>query len=113
VVQPRRRAQDLSSPEEIKLSIEQNVALSIEAKREQEQNAAEAGRIENAVRHFALFQRRVLFGFEIAFTLLCLIALAYFGATEPRSFAVLLSGSGSIAGTISLLLRQRQGDNDA
>jgi hypothetical protein len=104
---------DLSSPEEIKLSIEKNVALSIEAKREQEENAAEAGRIDNAGKSFALFRRRILFGFEIVFTLLCLIGLAYFGATDPKSAITLLSGGGSVAGTISLLLRDREEGNRA
>jgi hypothetical protein len=110
---PPRPASDLSSPEKIRLSIEQNTALSVEAKRQQEQNAAEAGRLENADTRFALLQRQVLFVFEIALAILCLVGLGYFGATEPESAAALLTGGGSIASITSLLLRSRHEGNRA
>lgn len=114
--QPRKRAvpkppdlaPDLSSPEKIQLSIDQNLALFFDAKRRQEQNAAEAGRIENDSAQFTLFQRRVLFAFEIAITVICLIALVYFGATNPESILTLVSGGGSLAGIASLLTRKRR-----
>jgi hypothetical protein len=87
------------------------MALRVEAKRQQEQNAAEAGRLENADTRFALLQRQVLFGFEIALAVLCLVGLGYFGATEPESAVALLSGGGSIAAVASLLLRSRREDD--
>jgi hypothetical protein len=113
--QPRKRAvpkppdlaPDLSTPEKIQLSIDQNLALFFEAKRRQEQNTAEAGRIENDSAQFTLFQRRVMFAFEIAITTICLIALVYFGATDPESAFALVSG-GSLAGVASLLIRKRR-----
>lgn len=89
------------------------MALSVEAKRQQEQNAVEAGRLENADTRFALLQRQVLFGFEIALAVLCLVGLGYFGTTEPESVAALLTGGGSIASITSLLLRSRREDNRA
>jgi len=108
---PRKRAAresqqpppSLSSAEEIRLSVERSVALRLEAKLEQEQNAAEAGRIENASRRFALFRRRIVFGFELLVTLLCLVALVLCAATDPRSGGALISGTGALAGLVSLL----------
>ncbi len=108
VPKPQKATQDLSSPEKVQQSFEQNAALSFEAKREKAQNEAEAGRIDNDDKRFTLFQRRVVFGFELLITVLCLVALAYFAATDPDSIGTLLSGGGSFAGIASLLRGERR-----
>jgi hypothetical protein len=112
--EPRKRAiprspnpeLDLSSPEKIRLSIERNLALKVEAEREQEQNAAEAGRIANAAERFALVQRQIVFCFSLLITAVSLIALLIFAVTNPEPAAVLLSGAGSVGGIVVLLFRR-------
>jgi hypothetical protein len=108
VAKPQEAAPDLSSEEKIRLSLEQNLALSAEARRQQEQNEAEAGRLANEAERFTLFERRVVFGVEIAITAACLCALPYFLATDPESTGAALSGAGAIGGLVSLLLRKRR-----
>lgn len=111
---PRKRAvrqspdpgADLSNPEKVRLFIEQNLALSVEAQREQEQNAAEAGRIANADRRFELIQKQIVFGVELAIAAVSIVVLLLFAFTNPEPAALLLSGAGSIGGIGALLFRR-------
>lgn len=83
--------------------MEQDLALLLAARREQEENAAEEGRISNADKRFALVERRTLFAVKLAVTLIALIALLFFALTDSSPAAIFLSGGGTISGMISLL----------
>jgi hypothetical protein len=108
VAKPPDSAPDLATEEKIELSIAQNVALSFEAKRKQEQNEAEAGQIQNDDDRFTLFERRVVFGFELALTVIFSLALVGLLLIDPRSLGTLLSSIGALGSSFSLLLRKRR-----
>jgi hypothetical protein len=95
----------------IRLSMERNLALKVEAEREQEQNAAEAGRIANAAERFALVQRQVVFCLSLLVTVVSLIALSIFAFTNPEPAKVLLSGAATVGGILSLLFRRTENFN--
>jgi hypothetical protein len=108
--QPRKRAvpqpekpREPSTPEQVRRWIEQDLALTIRAKREQEENVAEAGRVKNSRSRFELTRDQIVFGIKLAVTLLCMVALIVFAFTGAEAVKLVLSGGGMVAGIISLL----------
>lgn len=104
VAQPKNH-KELASQKEVQRSIERDLALTIRAKREQEENVVEEGRVKNARSRFELTRDQILFGLKLAVTMFCMIALAVFAFTNAEPVKLLLSGGGTVAGIISLLFR--------
>jgi hypothetical protein len=102
---PRNRLVD---SDEVRRSAEQDWALWVEAKRQQAQNAAEKGRIENERRRFELTRDEVIFGFEIFVTCVCLVMFCVLAATKPEPLALVLFGGGGLGGA-GLIFRRREG----
>jgi hypothetical protein len=89
----------------VQRSIEQDLALTFRAHREQEENVAEEGRINNARSRFLLTRDRILFAAKILVTLLSIAALAVALITKMEPAAVVASFGGTVGGSISLLFR--------
>lgn len=96
---------DLSNPEQVQRSIERDLALTVKAKRKQEENIVEAGRVKNARSRFELTRDQIVFGLKLTVTMFCMIALAVFAFTNAEPVKLLLSGGGTVTGVISLLFR--------
>jgi hypothetical protein len=105
VEQPDQSNGDLSNPEQVQRSIERDLALTVKAKRRQEENIVEAGQIRNAHSRFELTRDQIVFGLKLAVTMFCMIALAVFAFTNAAPVKLVLSGCGTVAGIISLLFR--------
>lgn len=105
VEQPGQSNGDLSSPEQVQASIERDLALTVKAKREQEENVAEEGRVKNARSRFELTRDQIVFGIKLAVTMLFMIGLVVFALTNPEPVKLLVSGGGMVIGIVSLLFR--------
>jgi len=103
--QPGQSNGDLSNPEQVRRSIERDLALTVKAKREQEENVVEEGRVNNARRRFELTRDQVVFGFKLVVTMLFMIALVVSALTHPEPIKLLFTGVGTVAGVVSLLFR--------
>ncbi|HEY6730665.1 MAG TPA: hypothetical protein VI039_06530 [Solirubrobacterales bacterium] len=110
--QPRKRAVpqlqespvDLSTPEKVQRFIEANVALSVEAKRKQEENAAEAGRIANDRGRFELKRDKLYLVLGLALIGLLLIVAAVLWFIGSETAALYLLGSGGLGSVVAFLL---------
>lgn len=102
-VRQRRKHNDPLSPEQVQRSIERDLARTVRARRKQEENLAEEGRVRNARSRFELARDQIVFGLRLAVTLFCIVALAVFALTNPQPIKLLLTGGGTIVGIVSLL----------
>jgi hypothetical protein len=75
----------------------------LRARREQEENLAEAGRISNDRSRFELAGDQIVFGLKLLLTVFFLVALVVSVATGMEAAAVVVSCGGTIGGVISLL----------
>lgn len=105
VRQPENRTPEFSNSKQVQRSIERDLALTVRAHREQEENVAERGRIDNARGRFLLTRDRIVFGAKLAVTLISTGALVAATVAEMAPAAVVVSCGGAIGGIISLLLR--------
>lgn len=81
--------------------------LIVRARRLQEENVVEEGRINNARRRFELLRDEILFGVKLFATVFCAAALLLSSLLGPAPVAIFLSSSGTIAGIVSLVFSRR------
>ncbi len=86
--------------------------LTADAKREQEENAAEKGRIENERERFELIRDKLYLVIGLALIGFLLIAAAALWLSGQESSALYLVGSTGIGGVIIYLLRRRGESED-
>lgn len=103
--EPPPSAVEQPDQSEIQRSVARDLALTIRARRKQEENVVEEGRIRNARSRFELTRDQVIFGLKLAVTMFCMIALAVFALTSPEPVKLLVSGGGTVVGIVSLLFR--------
>lgn len=90
----------LDTPEQIRLSVERDQALSIRAQRQREQTAVERDRFE-------LTRDRIYLTVELVLLGVVLLVAAVLWLTAHEATALYLLGSGGIGGGLGLLVRRR------
>lgn len=108
--EPPPSAVEQPGQSEIQRSVERDLALTIKARRRQEENVVEEGRVKNARSRFELTRDQIIFGLKLAVTMFCMIALAVFALTSPEPVKLLVSGGGTVVGIVSLLFRPKSND---
>lgn len=111
VRQPPDKEPDLSTEERVRRALLRNLVLTADAKREQEENAAEKGRIENERERFELVKDKLYLALGLVLIGILLAAAAALWLSGQERSALYFVGSSGIGGVIIYLFSRRRDES--